>query len=109
MNCSKSSDPNELMAKVANNINIIRKDRGNDSEFQVFNTLCNFPMYDVDFGWGKPERVGVTNVPVELVVLMDSKCRTKVEAMVGLTEAHMHGFANHPDIVALTSLMESSP
>ncbi|KAL1834858.1 hypothetical protein ACET3Z_004509 [Daucus carota] len=110
MECSKISDPNELMAKVAKNINIIREDRGNNRvNSRFFNTLCNFPMYDVDFGWGEPEWVGVTNVPVELVVLMDSKCRTKVEAMVSLTEADMNRFENHPDIVALTSLMESSP
>lgn len=44
-------------------------------------------------------------VPVELVTLMDSKCGTKIEALVSLTETNMLGFQRDPDIVALTSFV----
>ncbi|KAK1394578.1 hypothetical protein POM88_013634 [Heracleum sosnowskyi] len=59
-----------------------------------------FPVYEVDFGWGKPEWGGM---PVELIFLFDTKCETGIEAIINLNEADMIEFENNLDINTYTS------
>lgn len=49
----------------------------------MFSSLTQFPFYDVDFGWGKPEKVSVAgHQPVKnFFLLMDNKSRDEVEVI----------------------------
>ncbi|XP_023002585.1 vinorine synthase-like [Cucurbita maxima] len=56
----------------------------------AFTSICRFPLYDVDFGWGRP--VWVTFPALwfkNLVTLLDSKEAGGIDAIVHLEEPHM--------------------
>ncbi|XP_031124196.1 acylsugar acyltransferase 3-like [Ipomoea triloba] len=36
-----------------------------------FSSVCNFPLYDVDFGWGRPKHVSVPMGPFKNFILLD--------------------------------------
>ncbi|CAK9174038.1 unnamed protein product [Ilex paraguariensis] len=67
-----------------------------------FSSLCKFPLYEVDFGWGKPDWVSLTSSPAEMVFLLDSKCGEGIEAWVNLNEQDMFHFQQDPDILAFS-------
>lgn len=103
-NCRKISTPDGLVTEVANYVNGIRENMGNeDVDVRFFSTLCRFPFYEVDFGWGKPEWVTTIGMPLEVVFLMDTKCGTGIVATVTLNETGMLQFERHPDMIAFTS------
>lgn len=54
-------------------------------------SLCRFPLYDADFGWGKPAWAASPALPFKnLVVLMDAKSGDgAIDAVVHLNEPHM--------------------
>ncbi|GAA0153115.1 hypothetical protein LIER_11429 [Lithospermum erythrorhizon] len=58
-----------------------------DIEFCNFSSWCNFPVYEVDFGWGKPERVSTMTFPYKnLVIFMSSRSGQEIEAWVNMNE-----------------------
>lgn len=62
-------------------------------EFCNFSSWCRFPVYDVDFGWGKPVWVCTTTLPFKnLVILMSSPCGEGMEAWVNVVEEDMELF-----------------
>ncbi|KAF1002981.1 acetyl-CoA-benzylalcohol acetyltransferase-like [Apium graveolens] len=102
--CSKISSPEEMFSEVAKNFNEIEEEKGNEEvDVHLLSTLCRFPVYEVDFGWGKPEWVTTGGMPVELIFLFDTKCETGIEAIVNLNEADMIEFENDLNINAYTS------
>ena len=68
-----------------------------------FSSWCRFPLYEADFGWGKPIWVSNRPKPVEIVNLMDTKDGDGIEAWVSLDERDMLLFQNHPEVKAFTS------
>lgn len=74
-----------------------------DENVDVLNvsSLCRFPFYETDFGWGKPCWVSGGWFPLEMVVLYDTNCGTGIEAWVGLKEPTMLEFEKDPDILGL--------
>ncbi|KAH7515590.1 hypothetical protein FEM48_Zijuj10G0042700 [Ziziphus jujuba var. spinosa] len=55
-----------------------------------FTSLCRFPVYEADFGWGKPMWVGSPALTFKnLVVFMDTKIGDGIEAYISLKEEHM--------------------
>ncbi|KAH7836066.1 hypothetical protein Vadar_032417 [Vaccinium darrowii] len=66
-----------------------------------FTSWCRFPMYETDFGWGKPCWVSGARFPLEMVVLSDTNCGTGIEAWVGLKEPTLLEFEKDPDILGL--------
>nr|XP_016469851.1 PREDICTED: acylsugar acyltransferase 3-like [Nicotiana tabacum] len=66
----------------------------NDENSTYFcSNLCKFPLYSVDFGWGKPERVCLANGPSKnYFFLKDYKTGRGVEARVMLQKQHMSAF-----------------
>lgn len=57
----------------------------------AFSSTCRFPLYDVDFGWGRP--VWVTFPALwfkNLVTFLDSKDEDAIDAIVHLEEQHMN-------------------
>ena len=56
-------------------------------EFVGYNltSLCRFPLYDTDFGWGDPLWVAMAPLPFDNnVALLDSKHRRGIEAYINL-------------------------
>ncbi|KAL3512592.1 hypothetical protein ACH5RR_025309 [Cinchona calisaya] len=55
--------------------------------FCNFTSWCRFPIYEVDYGWGKPFFVGTAAVPAKnTIILMSTKCGDGIEAWVNLAE-----------------------
>ncbi|XP_065850964.1 stemmadenine O-acetyltransferase-like [Euphorbia lathyris] len=70
-----------------------------------FTSLCNFPTYDVDFGWGKPEWVTTSGVIFDnLVICIDTKEGKGIEAWVNLTEEDMARFEKDKLLISHVSL-----
>ncbi|XP_020230462.1 stemmadenine O-acetyltransferase [Cajanus cajan] len=63
---------------------------GTGVNYLRFTSWCNFGLYDVDFGWGKPIWVSCFADSVDdLVILMDTPSRKGIEAWIYLNEDKM--------------------
>ncbi|KAA8542162.1 hypothetical protein F0562_023314 [Nyssa sinensis] len=55
-----------------------------------FSSWCRFPVYDVDYGWGKPVWVCTATMPFKnVVILMNTSCGEGIEAWVSMLEDDM--------------------
>ncbi|KAF8019575.1 hypothetical protein BT93_G0304 [Corymbia citriodora subsp. variegata] len=70
----------------------------------TFSSWCGFPFYDIDFGWGKPDLVSNTCMPVRMVFLIDSKSEGGIDAWINLSQEEKPLFEQDLDIVTLTNL-----
>ncbi|XP_057432339.1 stemmadenine O-acetyltransferase-like [Lotus japonicus] len=58
-----------------------------------FTSLCRFPLYEADFGWGKPTWVGSAALTFKnLVVFVDAKNGGGIEAYVSMAVEDMAKF-----------------
>ncbi|XP_016447861.1 acyltransferase Pun1-like [Nicotiana tabacum] len=62
-------------------------------------SLCNYQLYNVDFGWGKPERVVVTNGTINFFLLSDDKNGDGIEVLVSLGKEVMSEFNNNKELL----------
>ncbi|KAL3515511.1 hypothetical protein ACH5RR_022413 [Cinchona calisaya] len=69
----------------------------------VCTSWCRFPIYEVDFGWGKPHWVSQISKPFEGIVLLDTKNGDGVEAWVSLQENYMIEFERQLEILVSES------
>ncbi|KAI4340667.1 hypothetical protein MLD38_025477 [Melastoma candidum] len=68
-----------------------------------FASLSRFPVYEADFGWGKPEWVGFAGSSrMNHVIFVDGKEGKSMEAYVALKDEEMKRFQTDPEIVAYT-------
>ncbi|KAL3529535.1 hypothetical protein ACH5RR_008857 [Cinchona calisaya] len=52
-----------------------------------FTSWCKFPIYEVDYGWGKPISVCIPPMPEEnVVILFDTTCGEGIEAWISMFE-----------------------
>ncbi|KAG5520713.1 hypothetical protein RHGRI_033333 [Rhododendron griersonianum] len=73
-----------------------------------FTSLCRFPLYEPDFGWGKPVWVGSMSLTFKnLVVFMDTRTGDGIEAWVNLKREDMAKFET--DAEFLESISPASP
>ncbi|KAH0718210.1 hypothetical protein KY285_014241 [Solanum tuberosum] len=64
--------------------------------------LCKYPYYNVDFGWGKPERVSIPNGPFKIFFFfMDYQNGRGLEARVMLKKHHMSEFERDEELLEL--------
>ncbi|KAL8196452.1 hypothetical protein R6Q57_024747 [Mikania cordata] len=70
-----------------------------------FSSLCRFPFYEVDFGWGKPAQVMLKNGVLDgnVIHLMDTPFGDGIEAIVQLEEEEMAIFQNDREIMAYSN------
>ncbi|XP_047938454.1 stemmadenine O-acetyltransferase-like [Salvia hispanica] len=69
-------------------------------EFSNFSSWCRFPVYEVDFGWGKPVWVCTTTMPFKnLVILMSTPCGEGIEAWVNIVEEDLKMFEQSQQLV----------
>ncbi|XP_022775627.1 vinorine synthase-like [Durio zibethinus] len=66
-----------------------------------FTSLCRFPRYKADFGWGKPIWVGSVSLTFKnLVVFMDTAFGDGIEAWISLQEEDMATFGSDEMLLA---------
>ncbi|KAL2459583.1 HXXXD-type acyl-transferase family protein [Forsythia ovata] len=66
-----------------------------DGEVEVcnFSSWCRFPIYEVNYGWGKPLWVCTTTLPIKnLAILMSTKTGDGIEAWVNMLEDDVDKF-----------------
>ncbi|XP_059657834.1 stemmadenine O-acetyltransferase-like [Cornus florida] len=69
-----------------------------------FTSLCRFPLYEADFGWGKPVWVGSASLTFKnLVVFMDTKLGDGIEVWVNLKEEDMPKFEIDKELLKYVS------
>ncbi|KAG6713754.1 hypothetical protein I3842_05G169500 [Carya illinoinensis] len=69
-----------------------------------FTSLCRFPIYEADFGWGKPVWVGSASLTFKnLVAFLDTKSGNGIEAWINLKEEDMAKFECDEELLALVS------
>ncbi|XVF67254.1 hypothetical protein PTKIN_Ptkin10aG0105900 [Pterospermum kingtungense] len=73
--------------------------KGN-TDICVLTSMCRFPYYEADFGWGKPAWIASAHKPLEFVLLMDTRSNGGIEAWVTLDPSNMLQFEQDPDILA---------
>lgn len=64
----------------------------NPGDYSVYlcTSWCKFPLYEADFGWGKPILINVPKLLYKnLILLMDSKDGEGIEAIVSLDKEEM--------------------
>ncbi|XP_004243889.3 acylsugar acyltransferase 3-like [Solanum lycopersicum] len=94
-------DPNKLVFESFE----LMKEVGqvyNREGFDIYrcSSLCNFPFYGIDFGWGTPQRVAFLIPPCNFFVLLDNQNRDGgVEALVTLEESEMTVFQQDQQIL----------
>ncbi|GAB4860507.1 hypothetical protein Ancab_035666 [Ancistrocladus abbreviatus] len=69
-----------------------------------FSSWCRFPLYEVDFGWGKPAWVCTTSIPIRnLVLLMSTKDGEGIEAWVTMLKGEMAVLERDFELLSLAS------
>ncbi|OMO81449.1 Transferase [Corchorus olitorius] len=67
----------------------------------IFTSLCRFPLYEADFGWGKPVWVGTVDRGMKNgVTFMDTVAGNGVEAWISLNEQDMEKFESDEEVLA---------
>ena len=79
------------------------KRKGNMVRFTC-TSWCRSPLYQVDFGWGKPVWISCTNVMWNTFILMDTRSGDGIEALVSLEEQNMNVFEHDEELLRFASL-----
>ncbi|GKA87785.1 transferase, chloramphenicol acetyltransferase-like domain protein [Tanacetum coccineum] len=86
-----------------------------DADYYSTSSMCNYGMYEADFGWGKPvwsSCYGYSNNDVPLygnaIMLMDTSTGDGIEAWVTLSQDEMAILEGDPDLLLYASV-EPSP
>ncbi|KAJ0805878.1 putative deacetylvindoline O-acetyltransferase [Helianthus annuus] len=69
-------------------------------EYYIYSSLCRFPMYDIDFGWGKPVKVSIGGTIKNTTILMATPDGYGIEASVCLEKEDMKILQNDPELQA---------
>ncbi|XP_075507558.1 pelargonidin 3-O-(6-caffeoylglucoside) 5-O-(6-O-malonylglucoside) 4'''-malonyltransferase-like [Primulina tabacum] len=81
---------------------VAKKAACSDSKVVWFTDWSKFGEYELDFGWGKPIWVSLSNVYVQdMVILMNTKENDGIEAWVYLHESDMAYFEQDEDVIKL--------
>ncbi|CAJ2677625.1 unnamed protein product [Trifolium pratense] len=71
----------------------------------TFSSWCKFPMYDADFGWGKPTWVTTFGCSLRNVIfLMDTRDGNGIEAVVNMEDNDMAKFEHDVQLLQYQSL-----
>ncbi|WOG81581.1 hypothetical protein DCAR_0100732 [Daucus carota subsp. sativus] len=74
------------------------------SSVVMFTDWCKFPLYEADFGWGKPSWVSSVHVPLRnMIYLLRDKSGEGIEAWLNLSVDDMPKFEQDANIMEFTS------
>ncbi|PWA58235.1 deacetylvindoline O-acetyltransferase [Artemisia annua] len=68
--------------------------------YYFYSSLCGFPTYSIDFGWGKPVKVTLAGHGKNVIILMDSPNSSGIEALVSLDRQDMMIFQKDPNLLS---------
>uniref|UniRef100_A0A2P2MD48 Uncharacterized protein MANES_13G013800 n=1 Tax=Rhizophora mucronata TaxID=61149 RepID=A0A2P2MD48_RHIMU len=69
-------------------------------EYLNFTSVCRFPLYEADFGWGKPIWVGSPSLTFgNLVVFIETASRDGIEALIHLKKEDMARFQEDKELL----------
>ena len=96
----EDNDPANRVREIAG------KFRGEDIVMFIFSSLCRFPLYVIDFGWGKPIWVAWVNSPpfTNTAFFLDTKCGDGIEAWLTLKDEDMAKFECDDEIPGYLSV-----
>ncbi|KAF8040607.1 hypothetical protein BT93_B2736 [Corymbia citriodora subsp. variegata] len=94
-------------------------DRGNNNkrEYLGFTSMCNFGLYEINFGWGNPAWVTSVGLPgkkpmeipsINYVFLSDTRCGNGIEAWVLSDENRLLALEKDPEILEF-AVVDPSP
>ncbi|KAK1309380.1 Salutaridinol 7-O-acetyltransferase [Acorus calamus] len=70
----------------------------------MFSHWCRFPLYEVDFGWGRPVWLGQASYEFcNFVLFMEGRGADGMEAWVWLQEEELERLQNDPELLSFTS------
>ncbi|KAK8657382.1 hypothetical protein V6N13_035623 [Hibiscus sabdariffa] len=74
----------------------------------TFTSLCRFPLYEADFGWGKPVWAGSGDREIKnIATFMDTVTGDGIEAWVTLNEEEMANFDSDEELLAYVDAPKS--
>ncbi|XP_059443850.1 stemmadenine O-acetyltransferase-like [Corylus avellana] len=80
------------------------KQSNGEIEFCNFTSWCRFPVYEADFGWGKPTWVCSPSRPSKnVVVMMSTKDGDGIETWVNMTEEDMAMFQHDLELLSFAT------
>ena len=96
----EDNDPANRVREIAG------KFRGEDIVMFIFSSLCRFPLYVIDFGWGKPIWVAWVNSPpfTNTAFFVDTKCGDGIEAWLTLKDEDKAKFECDDEILGYLSI-----
>ncbi|KAK1284470.1 Salutaridinol 7-O-acetyltransferase [Acorus calamus] len=70
----------------------------------MFSHWCRFPLYEADFGWGRPAWLGQASYEFcNFVLFMEGRGADGMEAWVWLQEEELKRLRNDPELLSFTS------
>ncbi|AES99803.1 putative vinorine synthase [Medicago truncatula] len=70
----------------------------------TFSSWCRFPMYEADFGWGKPIWITTTGLSSRnIIFLMDTRDGDGIEAIVNMEDNYMAKFEHEFELLQYAS------
>ncbi|KAI6688458.1 hypothetical protein NL676_025286 [Syzygium grande] len=87
--------------------------KNNRLEYRGLTSMCNFGLYEIDFGWGNPAWVTSVGLPgkrpmeipnINYVFLSDTKCGNGIEAWVLSDENKLLALEKDPEILEFASV-----
>ncbi|KAL0558177.1 hypothetical protein IC582_006746 [Cucumis melo] len=98
----------ELIKKRLNESREILSKNGNNQLVYRCSSGCNFPIYEVDFGWGVADWVTMPAFKMKNTVMMlDAKNGGGIEALISLQDGEMAAFQDNEELLAFASLNPS--
>ncbi|KAL6964252.1 shikimate O-hydroxycinnamoyltransferase [Sarracenia purpurea var. burkii] len=104
MDPAKTSDIDDLCSMVSSSFGEARREKRHNRRVDVHlcSSWCGLPLYEADFGWGKPVWVSSSS-KYEVVNLIENKCGDGIDAWVSMNEKDMIEFERDRDILAFIS------
>ncbi|WCJ42215.1 HXXXD-type acyl-transferase family protein [Euphorbia peplus] len=92
------------LAKAMEPVKMVRQVGLGGGEVFIFSSWTRFPLYEIDFGWGKPIQAFTLTTPVRnCVTLMATKSGDGIEAWITLTENDMAKFESNEELLQFVS------
>ncbi|KAF2286551.1 hypothetical protein GH714_017629 [Hevea brasiliensis] len=79
--------------------------QGENIDFYITTSLCRYPFYGFDFGWGKPDwAISPRDAYKNIIALMDTRDGDGIEAWVTLAAEDMQFFEQDQELLSFASL-----